>query len=78
MVPNVAKTGSSFKGAALYYLHDKREAWEAERITAARVAWTSMRNMPTDNPELGWRIMAATAMDQDRLKAEAGVKATGR
>ena len=78
MVPNVAKTGSSFKGAALYYLHDKREAWEAERITAARVAWTSTRNMPTDNPELAWRIMAATAMDQDRLKAEAGVKATGR
>lgn len=78
MVPNVAKTGTSFKGAALYYLHDKRDAWEAERITADRVSWTSTRNMPTDNPELAWRIMAATAMDQDRLKAEAGVKATGR
>ncbi|MCP1551681.1 hypothetical protein J2W76_005005 [Methylorubrum zatmanii] len=34
--------------------------------------------MPTENPELAWRIMAATAMDQDRLKAEAGVKASGR
>lgn len=78
MVPNIARTGSSFKGAALYYLHDKRDVWEAERITSARVSWTSTRNMPTDNPELAWRIMASTAMDQDRLKAEAGVKATGR
>ena len=78
MVPNVAKAGTSFKGAALYYLHDKREHWEADRLTADRVAWTSTRNMPTDNPELAWRIMAATAMDQDRLKAEAGVKASGR
>jgi hypothetical protein len=25
MVPNVAGTGTSFKGAALYYLHDKRQ-----------------------------------------------------
>ncbi|WP_152048834.1 relaxase/mobilization nuclease domain-containing protein [Aureimonas psammosilenae] len=78
MVPNVAKTGTSFKGAALYYLHDKREHWEADRLTSDRVAWTSIRNMPTDDPELAWRIMAATAMDQDRLKAEAGVKASGR
>lgn len=78
MVPNVAKTGTSFKGAALYYLHDKREHWEADRLTADRVAWTSTRNMPTDNAELAWRIMAATAMDQDRLKTEAGVKASGR
>ena len=78
MVPNVAKKGSSFKGAALYYLHDKREHWEPDRLTSDRVAWTSTRNMPTENPELAWRIMAATAMDQDRLKAEAGVKNTGR
>lgn len=78
MVPNVAKTGTSFKGAALYYLHDKREAWESERMTADRVAWTQTRNLATENPDLAWRIMAATAMDQDRLKAEAGVKNTGR
>ena len=25
MVPNVAKAGTSFKGAGLYYLHDKRQ-----------------------------------------------------
>lgn len=78
MVPNVAGTGTSFKGAALYYLHDKRQAGEAERLTADRVAWSETRNLATDDPELAWRIMAATALDQDRLKAEAGVKATGR
>lgn len=78
MVPNVAGTGTSFKGAALYYLHDKRQEGEAERLTSDRVAWSSTRNMATDDPELAWRIMAATAMDQDRLKAQAGIKATGR
>ncbi|MDP4026622.1 relaxase/mobilization nuclease domain-containing protein [Methylobacterium sp. NEAU 140] len=78
MVPNVAKAGASFRGAFLYYLHDKREAWEAERMTADRVSWTKTRNLATDNPDLAWRIMAATAKDQDRLKAEAGVKNTGR
>lgn len=78
MVPNVAGTGTSFKGAALYYLHDKRQDGEAERLTSDRVAWSETRNLSTDDPELAWRIMAATAMDQDRLKAEAGIKATGR
>lgn len=78
MVPNVAGTGTSFRGAALYYLHDKRRDGEAERLTSDRVAWSETRNLATDDPELAWRIMAATALDQDRLKAEAGVKATGR
>lgn len=78
MVPNVAGTGTSFKGAALYYLHDKRREGEAERLTSDRVAWSETRNLATDDPELAWKIMAATAIDQDRLKAEAGVKATGR
>ena len=78
MVPNVAGTGTSFKGAALYYLHDKRQEGEDVRLTQDRVAWTLTRNLATDNPELAWKIMAATALDQDRLKAEAGVKNTGR
>lgn len=78
MVPNVAGTGASFKGASLYYLHDKRQDGESERLSSNRVAWTSTRNLATDDPELAWKIMAATAMDQDRLKAEAGIKATGR
>lgn len=78
MVPNVAGKGTSFKGAALYYLHDKRQEGESVRLTSERVAWSETRNLATDNPELAWKIMAATALDQDRLKAEAGVKATGR
>lgn len=78
MVPNVAGTGTSFKGAALYYLHDKRQEGEDVRLTQERVAWTETRNLATADPELAWKIMAATALDQDRLKAQAGVRATGR
>ena len=72
MVPKLAKKGASFKGAAAYYLHDK------EASTSERVAWAETRNMATNNPDTAWKVMAATAMNQDRLKAEAGVKATGR
>ena len=38
MVPALTTGGRSFKGAALYYLHDKRRAGEAERLTTERVA----------------------------------------
>ena len=78
MVPNITKTGTSFRGAALYYLHDKRQDGEAERLTGERVAWTSTRNLLSDDPEEAVAIMRATAADQDRLKAEAGIKASGR
>ena len=78
MVPNVTKTGTSFRGAMLYYLHDKREDGESVRLTGDRVAWTSVRNLMVDDPEAAVAIMRATAKDQDRLKAEAGVKNTGR
>ena len=78
MVPALTEGGRSFKGAALYYLHDKRQAGEAERLTSDRVAWTQTVNLPTDDPERAWRMMATTAMKADELKAAAGVKATGR
>lgn len=78
MVPNVTKTGSSFRGAMLYYLHDKRAEDESVRLTGERVAWTSTRNLVTDDPEIAVSVMRATANDQDRLKAEAGIKNTGR
>lgn len=77
MVPRLSK-GTSFKGAALYYLHDKRAAGEAERLTSARVAWTETRNLLTSDPERAWRLMAWTAMHAHELKAAAGIKATGR
>lgn len=73
MIPKIHAKGSSFKGIAAYVLHDKDRA-----KTSERVAWTETRNLATDNPHVAWKVMAATAMDQERLKEEAGVKKTGR
>ncbi len=73
MVPKLHAKGSSFKGAAAYLLHDKGRA-----DTSERVAWTEIRNLAVHDPQLAWRVMAATALDQKRLKAQAGVKNTGR
>jgi hypothetical protein len=73
MVPKLHSKGSSFKGAAQYLLHDKDRAQSDERV-----AWTETRNLAVDDPDIAWRIMAATAMDQGRLKEQAGVKNTGR
>src|SRR3954466_5328745 len=72
MIPAITKGGRSFKGAFLYYAHDK------QAMTAARLAWSETINLRTTNPERAWKIMAATALAQGRLKAAAGVKATGR
>lgn len=73
MVPKLHAKGRSFRGAAAYLLHDKGRA-----RTADRVAWTQTRNLATDDPQVAWRIMAATALDQARLKERAGVKNSGR
>lgn len=73
MVPKIIAKGTSFKGAAQYLLHDK-----GGLDTSERVAWTDVRNLMSDDPELAWRIMASTAMDQSRLKTEAGIANTGR
>jgi len=72
VIPKLHAKGGSFHGAALYLLHDK------EAASSDRVAWTETRNLATDNPDAAWRVMAATAMDQARLKEEAGIKSTGR
>lgn len=71
MVPKLIR-GSSFKGAAAYLLHD------IGTEGGARVAWTDVRNLASSKPETAWRVMAATAMDAERLKEKAGIKATGR
>lgn len=73
MINVVTQFGSSFKGLAAYLLHDVDQA-----DTSERVAWTETHGLATDDPERGWRIMAATAMSQAQLKAEAGVANTGR
>lgn len=71
MVPKLIR-GSSFKGAAGYLLQD------IGADTRTRVAWTEVRNIASSNPQTAWRVMAATAMDAERLKDNAGIKATGR
>lgn len=72
MICVVQNHGTSFAGLSRYMLHDK----QAE--TAERVAWSHNHNLATPNPELGGRIMAATAMDQQALKNLAGEVKTGR
>lgn len=73
MVPKIHAKGSSFVGIGQYILHDKDHA-----RTSDRVEWAQTRNLATEDPELAVRLMAATAMDAERLKANAGVKNTGR
>lgn len=74
-----AAQGRSFKGAMAYYTHDKRGPEAGQHPTSAeRVAWTETRNLATDRPEVATRVMIATAERADELKAEAGIKATGR
>jgi len=73
MIPRLHNKGKSFKGAALYLLHDKDYSSSDERVS-----WTHSINLATQNPDLAWRVMAATAYDQNRLKQEAGIKNTGR
>jgi len=72
MTPRIAKAGTSFKGAALYYLHDK------DAQTSERVAFTHTLNLPTNDPRLAVRHMIDTAVNADTLKKLAGEKTTGR
>ncbi|RRY16196.1 hypothetical protein EGJ57_22220 [Brucella anthropi] len=79
MVPDVAGTGHSFKGALAYYLHDKRANDALPQLSSSeRVAWTETRHLLTDDMHTAMRIMVATAKHADVLKARAGIKNTGR
>lgn len=72
MVPKVAGKGRSFKGAGLYYLHDKQAS------TSERVAFTHTENLPTRDPDKAIKCMAWTALRQNELKARSGGSAKGR
>ncbi|QDV79085.1 relaxase/mobilization nuclease domain-containing protein [Botrimarina mediterranea] len=72
MVPKIHQKGRSFRATARYLLHDPHAD------TSDRVAWSTTRNLATRDADLAWRVMAATAMDRERLKSQAGVKNTGR
>jgi Relaxase/Mobilisation nuclease domain len=71
MVPVIAANGASFNGAFRYYCHDKQGR------TTNRVEWTQTLNILTDCAAKAWKVMAYTAMNQDRLKEASGQKPTG-
>lgn len=78
---NLSPAGFSFKGAEKYLNNDKRlEGDDPDKkvTTRTRVAWTSTRNLVTDDPTVATKIMIATALNAERLKQEAGGKSTGR
>ncbi|TWT95411.1 Relaxase/Mobilization nuclease domain protein [Botrimarina colliarenosi] len=72
MVPKIHPKRQNFRSTASYLLKGR------DASHAGRVAWTSTRNLATHDPDMAWRVMAATSMDQARLKAQAGVPNTGR
>ncbi|MCX7310287.1 MAG: relaxase/mobilization nuclease domain-containing protein [Alphaproteobacteria bacterium] len=71
MIPRI-QSGSSFAGAGLYYLHDKKREGESERLTTDRVAWTHAINTSEEDPEQVLAEMRQTAFDQPLLKFMAG------
>lgn len=77
MIPRL-KSGRSFKGAGLYYLHDKRLAGEQERLTRQRVAWTYTLNTLESDPEAVLAEMRHTARHQQLLKQMSGNRLDGR
>ena len=77
MIP-VVTTGTSFRGCIAYMAHDKRRADSIGPPTAERVAWSETRNLPTNDVNRAWRIMAFTAEHQKELKAAAGEPLTGQ
>lgn len=72
MIPHMTRGGRSFKGAFMYYMHDKNAQ------TRDRISWTHTENMITRDPDKAWKVMAYTAMVQDRLKEASGIPPTGR
>lgn len=73
MIPRVSKGGGSFHHAGLYYLHDKGTTASAERV-----AFSETINLPTDDPEKAFKVMAWTADHQADLKLATGGSAVGR
>ncbi len=67
------KQGKSFAGLVAYLLEGSKGQENPERV-----AWTETRNLATDRAKTAARVMAATALDQSRLKSEAGIPSTGR
>ena len=72
MIPRIAKAGRSFKGAAQYYLHDKKAR------TSNRVAFIDVQNLPDGcvaNPARAVADMVDVFTHANELKQSAGLKA---
>lgn len=65
-----AGRGHSFKKLAAYLLSPKD--------AGDRALWSEVENLGTDNPHMAARVMAATALNADAIKARAGVGRGGR
>jgi len=78
MVPNIARNGTSFRGAGAYHLHDKPTPETPRPRSSARVVFTATRNLANDDPHAALDEMWRTARDAEHLKAAAGVARCGR
>lgn len=82
MIPNISKSGSSFRGAGKYFLHDKAASKDLDNDlkpkTDDRVAFTETRNCVNDDPHLAIDEMWATAAAQNDLKRASDLSLAGR
>ena len=69
----VIHTGRSFKGAAQYFLHDKRLPGEQVRNTNERLAWTHSFNTMEDDPDRVVREMQYVAYNQNFIRQQSGI-----
>lgn len=82
MIVRIQANGGSFRGAGLYYLHDKSADATLEKHlkpkTDERVWFSDTRNCLSMDPGRALEEMWRTAEDQAYLKMQAGVKRGGR
>ena len=69
--------GRSFKGLVNYISSEARDP-ETGKMSEGRVAYTYVRNLPSDSSSIAWKTMAATAMNREQLKKAADVGPGGR
>lgn len=74
MTPVEIGQGKSFRGLAAYLLHDPRQEGEQARASTERVGWVQSYNLDGAGGDSAWRLMAATALSANDLKAAAGIK----
>lgn len=82
MIIRIQASGSSFRGAGQYYLHDKAADVSVEKAlkpeSAERVWFTETRNCMNEDPFRALDEMWGVAGDQQFLKMQAGVSRGGR